>query len=272
MRGLPMIVIVPMAGEGSRFKEKGYTTPKPLIPTYSIRLNKTVPMVIAAVSDIPSVDENSKIIFIGRIFHKESDIENIFKKYFKNSTFLYLDSLSDGQASTCALGVNQVQQNEEIFICSCDTGMDLNNEEFQEVKKKSDTISFTHKNHYFVEENPSAYGWLQSDSDGNVTDVSVKKQVSNLPLKDHAIVGNFWFRSPEVFIKCYESLHLENDRINGEFYVDQMLKHSLRLGFRTKVFQIQKCLCWGTPAEYDNYNKTLEYWNKFLKREKDWIA
>lgn len=264
-----MQIIVPMAGEGSRFKAEGYTTPKPLIPTYSLRLKKVVPMVQAAVLDIPGVNTNSKIFFIGREFHKDQEIDQILTNYFPNSNFISLSELSDGQASTCMTAKDFANKDEEVFICSCDTGMDIS-EDFQEYKKDADVIAFTHRNHYFVEENPSAYGWLGTDNNNNVNLVSVKKSISSTPLNDHAIVGNFWFKKFSYFVDCYDEMARQDDRINNEFYVDQMMEYAVKKGLRTKVFEINKCLCWGTPNEYESYNKTLEYWKSFLEMEETW--
>jgi hypothetical protein len=33
------------------------------------------------------------------------------------------------------------------------------------------------------------------------------------------------------------------------------------------VFEIDRYIGWGTPADYELYQKTFEYWNGFYKRE-----
>ena len=54
---------MPMAGEGSRFATQGYKLPKPLIPVTSPRHGKIVPMVVAAVEDVPSQIEKHIFAF-----------------------------------------------------------------------------------------------------------------------------------------------------------------------------------------------------------------
>jgi len=68
-----MKVIVPMAGRGSRFKNVGETTPKPLIPV----LGK--PMLYWALKSIDDL-EYSQLIFIAL---KEHDVNFDLKKNFK---------------------------------------------------------------------------------------------------------------------------------------------------------------------------------------------
>ena len=58
----------------------------------------------------------------------------------------------------------------------------------------------------------------------------------------------------------------ENDRIKGEFYVDEAIKHVIDLGYHAKVFEIDRYVCWGTPKDYEEYQLTYEYWKKFVSR------
>ena len=59
-----------------------------------------------------------------------------------------------------------------------------------------------------------------------------------------------------------------NDRINGEFYVDQVFKHMLSAGLKVVVFEIDRYICWGTPEDYEIYEDTISYWKAFLDGEK----
>ena len=58
-----------------------------------------------------------------------------------------------------------------------------------------------------------------------------------------------------------------NDRIRNEFYVDQVVHHALELGYRASVFEIDRYISWGTPHDYENYQKTVNYWREFARRE-----
>ncbi len=91
----------------------------------------------------------------------------------------------------------------------------------------------------------------------------MKKPISDDPINDHAIVATFWFRHGSDFVKCAEEMIAANDRINNEFYVDQSIKYCIKAGLSVKVFEIDRYIGWGTPADYENYEKTLEYWHRF---------
>ena len=40
------------------------------------------------------------------------------------------------------------------------------------------------------------------------------------------------------------------------------------MGYNAKVFEIIRYIGWGTPKDYEEYQKTYEYWRSFLKNEK----
>ena len=46
-----MKILIPMAGEGSRFKEQGYVISKPCIPTYDRKSGNKIPMVVCATKE-----------------------------------------------------------------------------------------------------------------------------------------------------------------------------------------------------------------------------
>lgn len=262
-----MNILMPMAGAGSRFANAGYKIHKPVIPTTYWKDGDKYPMVICAIKDLPD-SKNSRLIVIGRDFHTASNIDKEINQYFPNSIFMTVDRLTEGQASTCLLAKDLINNDDELLIAGCDNGMIYDYNKFIDIKNNADVIVFTHRYHDLVLNNPSAYGWCIVDKDDTIINMSVKKAISNNPLNDHAVVATFWFKKGLYFVEAAEKMIKENDRINNEFYVDQVIKHIIELGYEAKVFQVDKYLCWGTPQDYENYENTLKYWNNFQKNDK----
>ena len=86
-------------------------------------------------------------------------------------------------------------------------------------------------------------------------------------MEDPAVVATFWLRKARICLEATAKMIQEDDRINGEFYVDQTVKHVLDLQYRAKIFDIDRYVGWGTPADYEGYQKTYTYFKDFLKRE-----
>lgn len=264
-----MNIVIPMAGEGKRFTECGYTVPKPLLPMVDRRTGKEMPMAVCAARDIPFVNQKGNtVVFIGRDVHQASGIEEEIKKTFADARFLTADHVTEGQACTCLLAKAYMDGQTELMISGCDNGMVLDEGQFEAEKADADCLVFTYRHHENVLKNPAAYGWVKADEDHVITEVSVKKALSENPLEDHAVVAAFWFRSGNIFVDAAEEMIRQNDRVHGEFYVDTVIKYVLSLGCRAKAFEIERYLGWGTPYDYESYMATVRYWQGFLEDER----
>lgn len=264
-----MNIVIPMAGEGKRFSDEGYTIHKPAIPTIDRRTGKELPMVVCAVMDLPGVKPGGEnIIFIDRDFHKRDGVEAVIRETFGRAEFITVDNLTDGQACTCLLAKSRIDNDKELMIAGCDNGMVIDEDAFEKEKHNADCLVFTYRNNESVLVNPDAYGWMITDPENYITGLSIKKAISNNPMQDHAVVATFWFRRGEIFIKAAEKMIADDDRINGEFYVDEVIRHVLDLGYCAKVFQINRYIGWGTPRDYEVYMQTIKYWKRFISDER----
>jgi len=255
-----------MAGAGQRFADKGYKVSKPEIPTIDRRTGKEIPMVVCATMDLPGIKaDGSNITYIDRTFHKDDGVEDTIKDYFPKAKFISVDKLTEGQACTCLLAKQFINTDEELLIAGCDNGMAYDQNKFQNMTKECDVLAFTYRHNHSVLENPNAYGWMVVDDEETckISGISIKRAISNTPMNDHAIVATFWFKHGSDFVRAAEKMIMENDRINNEFYVDQVMKHCLEIGLDARVFEIDRYIGWGTPKDYEEYQATIRYWKEF---------
>jgi len=259
-----------MAGAGRRFADGGYSISKPAIPTTDRRTGKDYPMVVCATMDLPGVQEDGgNVTYIDRSFHKEDGVEAAIKKYYRNASFITVERLTDGQACTCLLAKDKINNGEALLIAGCDNGMVMDESKFTKMTSECDVLAFTYRHNQTVLKNPNAYGWVLVDSSsGKITGTSIKRAISTDPLEDHAIVATFWFKHGSDFVKAAEKMIAENDRINNEFYVDEVLKHCLEFGLDVRAFEVERYIGWGTPNDYEEYQATIRYWKEYTDDEK----
>lgn len=258
-------ILIPMAGAGQRFADAGYRVHKPAIMTVDRTTGQEKPMVVCATKDLPGVAaDGSNVIYVDRNFHQTDGVEDAIRAWYPQAAFITVDHLTEGQACTCMLAEPYLDPEQPLLIAGCDNGMDIDRDAFDALTKECDCIVFTYRHNEAVLANPNAYGWMIADADGNITGTSIKKAISDRPMEDPAVVATFWFRRAAVFIEATKKMIAENDRINGEFYVDQTVKHVLDLGYRAKIFDIDRYVGWGTPADYEGYQKTWNYFKAFL--------
>lgn len=237
--------LIPMAGEGQRFIDAGYVTPKPLIDI------KGLPMVVQAAKSLPQADQ---WIFICRSSHiTDYNIDKKLNKYFPGALVLPVDHLTEGQASTCLLARDYLLPNDQLTIGTCDNSMEYNQEKYEQLIKNNDALVWTFRNNSAVLQNPKMYGWVKVNESGVSTGVSCKEPISNDPLNDHAVMGTFSFKKAEYFLECGDEMIRKNRRINNEYYLDVILDECVLNGYNVIPFEVDDYTCWGTPKDLEKY-------------------
>ena len=250
-----MTLLIPMAGEGKRFKDKGYKYPKPLIEVSG------KPMIIQAANALPKANHYA---FVCRQEHvEEYSLDNLLKSNYPNCHIISINYLTEGQASSCLLAEGIIDSECQLLIGPCDNGMIWDRSRFQSMVNDTDndTLIWTFRNNVTVKRNPQMYGWVAVDEKENAKKVSCKIPISDDPVHDHAIVGTFWFRKANYFFDYTKKMIAKNRRINNEFYVDELMNELIENGLSVKVFEIDKYICWGTPDDL----KTYQYWESYFK-------
>ncbi len=237
--------LIPMAGLGKRFLDKGYKTPKPLI-----LINKK-PMFVRAVNSLPKSD---LLIFICLKEHvKKFKINKVIKSFFPKSKIIISKKKKIGQAADCYEAAKYLKKKDFLTIGSCDCAMNYNSNLLRKKIKNSDLIVWTFKDKKVVKKNPKMYGYVKVDKKSVIQKISCKKKISNLPWKDHAIIGAFTFKRAETFLKYTKELLLSNNKVNDEYYIDTVAENCVKSGIKAKVNLVKKYYGWGTPTDLENF-------------------
>lgn len=251
-------LLLPMAGRGSRFEQEGYPAPKPLLEVNNLS------MILQAVNCLPQSDNNVFMCLENHI--KNFSIDKKLSNYYPNTRIVSINKTTQGQASTCQIGIDEVgiDLQSPILISACDNGVYYDSQKYQDMVNDTsiDIIVWTFRNNQASKTNPNAYAWLDVDDNGFVRYVSCKNFIYEDPLTTHAIVGTMFFRKCEYFTKGYNSNIKEDIRTNGEFYVDDVLNQNIKDGLKVKVFEVENYICWGTPNDFRTYNYWEDYFNK----------
>jgi len=250
------ITLIPMAGRGSRFTAERYRTPKPLI---EISGN---PMILQAACCLPA---SGKSIFVCLGEHLDGyPLAAAITTAYPNAKIVRIDSVTEGQACTCEIGLKGEDLESPLLIGACDNGMSWDARKYRSLMEDPhvDAVAWSFRHHPSSRRNPQMYGWIKVDGDGTVRGVSVKKPISDDPFNDHAVVGTFYFRKARYFLDALQGMYRKNVRINNEFYVDSCIDELAGNGLNAKVFEIDDYICWGTPDDL----RTFEYWQSFFHK------
>ena len=247
-------LLIPLAGAGQRFVDAGYRDPKPLIKVSG------VPMIVQAAKAMP---ETTDQVFMCRKEHLDQyPLEATIKSYYPHAKTRSVGYLSEGQASTCLLGKDDIDPEAPLHIAACDNSMVYDRGRFDKLFSNPavDAVIWTFRGNPTVTFQPKAYGWVKTAGGDQATKVSCKIPISDTPIEDHAVVGAFSFRKASVFFHAVEKMIAANRRVNNEFYVDECMNLLIEANLNVKVFQIDHYICWGTPNDL----LTFEYWQRFF--------
>lgn len=237
-----MNVLIPMAGNGSRFAQAGYTFPKPLIEVHG------KPMIQVVVENL-AVEAN--YIFVVQKLHREKyNLDSMLSLICPGCKIVEVDSITEGAACTVLLAKEFIDSDEPLVIANSDQFIEWNSLEFfykmNEQNLDAGIVSFraTHPK----------WSYAKVDDSGFVTKVAEKN-----PISDIATVGVYYWKQGKDFVKYAESMIAKDIRVNNEFYVCPVFNEALLDGLKIKTFDVPKMWGIGTPEDLnyflENYKK-----------------
>lgn len=251
-----MKIVIPMAGRGSRFREVGILTPKPLIEV------KGKPMVswsIETVKRIYPQARESDFIFI--CLQEHEDEYQISKKLKEIAgekiNLIFVSEVTAGPACTVLLAKKMINVEEDLLICDCDQFFvcpDFVRSRAEAIKNKWGGMILT------AESKNPGYSYIRLDKKGNAVKTAEKKLIST-----HAATGAYYFTQGKNFVRSAERMIKQNLRTKNEFYICPTYNQLIKRG---DVVRIVSTVWWttiGTPAEAQFFTENVP--QKYLQKE-----
>lgn len=235
-----MIVVMPMAGRGSRFNGSGYDRPKPLIEVNGR------PMFVNALESIRNL-AFSKLVIITLQEHEEHfGVTKYVKDFVSYETVLIqLEAVTEGQLSTVLAAKPYIDTQEDVLIVSSDTiiDSDLHLDILHKPVSSKGLIS--------VANMPGeSWSFAKTDNEGRVVQVAEKVKIS-----DHASTGMYYFSHGADLVAFGEEIIRNNERTKGEFYVIPVYQKMIDKGMDVGITQAHAMWDMGTPDALNEYLK-----------------
>ena len=233
-----MNILIPMAGEGSRFKDVGYRLPKPLIDING------KPMIQRVVENL---NINGKYIFVVRQQHCDKyNLPRLLKAIVPNCVIIVADGLTEGQACSALLAKEHIDSSEPLMIVNSDNYFVWDTENFLHIIQNPDVhgMVFTFKD----DSKSLNWSYARVDDDGNVLEVAEKN-----PISDNALAGAFYWRRGSDFVQCTNEMIEKNMRVNNEFYIAPVFNEAIAKNNGIKNYTISDMKSMGTPDELDSF-------------------
>ncbi len=227
-------LVVPIGGLGSRYANKGYLTPKPLIEIDGM------PMIRKALSTLKMEYEN---LYIGlRKFDGYEDLIKIVNSFDSRAKFHIFDEVTEGPAITVKNIIKAFDIRGSMLTINCDQIMNWDPKPLECIidvmKPNGVVVTFEggEEKHSFVKH-----------LEGVPTLFAEKIKISNT-----ALTGIHYFKNTDIYMKAAESAIKSNDRApNGEYYMSLLYNYINKV----QIYHIPRDSFYpvGTPEELEQY-------------------
>lgn len=225
-------VLIPMSGAGSRFVNKGYTFPKPLI-----RIGEK-PMIQLAIENL---NVQANFIFIVRRDHYESyHLESLLKIIAPGCKIVITDGITEGACCSTLLAEKWIDNDAPLLIANSDQYVEWESGAFFHAMNAPHvdggilTFESTHPQ----------WSYIRVDEHSNVAELREKEVISN-----QATVGIYYWNHGKDYVRLAKQMIQKNIRVNNEFYVAPVYNEGIAEGMKFKSYAIDKMWSLGTPED-----------------------
>jgi len=240
----PLHIIMPMAGEGSRFAKAGWTTPKPLIELNGI------PLFQRAIGSVAIEGVEMKYSFIVRQEHIDKQhIDKLITDILPEANVFSVLKTTRGAVETCLVAESAIDDDDAVVVMDCD--LEFRSKRYNELVARALSLPAGEADGgalvSFESDNPR-YSYAEIDNEGRVLRTAEKD-----PISSHALCGSYFFGSGKDF-KCIAH-QLLDDGTHGkaEFYVSLLYNYLLDEGKVVRLAPMEEYYSYGTPEELQAY-------------------
>lgn len=234
-------LVVPMAGDGSRFLQAGYRLPKPFIDVCG------KPMISRVLDNLDHT--NFDVVLLARKSHLDAE-PKLARELAKleKIRLVEVDRLTEGSVCTVLLGRREIDREAPLLIANCDQIVDFDCMHFiqdcQQRKLDGSILVFREPTL------SSKWSYALMDDQGLVVEVREKMAIS-----EFATVGVYYFSKAAYFIDSAVDMIARNDRVNNEFYTCPVYNYMIAQKQRVGVYEIKQAAMHGigTPEDLEAY-------------------
>jgi dTDP-glucose pyrophosphorylase len=200
-------------------------------------------------------------LLLQKAFDGSVQVEDSLRK--NSIEILTVDGLTSGQAASAIIALNR-RASDNCIIATCDSLLFPKlNEDFSAIKGKTMGVWVTSPS-VFALTNPKQFGWVRTNASQDILETWVK-EIPKEPESAMLITGTFIFGDSEEAKQLLENFLKSSLRVNGEFYLDSVLRFASENGWAVKALEPEWFISLGTPAEYETYL----YWDSLFKERLD---
>jgi len=243
-------LIIPMSGQGRRYREAGYMEPKPLVPING------VPMIERVLAMFPG---DWPATFVLADTHAGTDLPAVLTRLRPGATQVVIPAHAYGPSFAVQAALDRLDADAPVFVSYCDFGMVFDARHFERFAADSgcDACAISYRGFHAHYLSPTTYAYSRLNGD-RVVEVREKGSFTADREQEFAQAGAFYFRTAALLRDAIAEQRARGLAHNGEYYTSLTLEALLRMtpSSHVRVYDVPAFFQWGTPADL----QAFEFW------------
>jgi len=235
-------LVIPAAGRGSRFRNVGQPTPKPMIPILGL------PMINWVIGNF-SLDSADKIWIVSQ---KADNLPTLLGPYLidlpNEVSFIEIHGVTDGAASTFEFALKEIPEMEPVICANSDQFIKRDLNDFVSAVRNQEEAGQI----LTMKASGDKWSYIQRNSLNEVTKIVEKIQVS-----EEATVGIYGWSSAKIAVDSIYEMKKNSDKVKNEYYLAPSYNYLLKSGDRIQTKHMGEIendvFGLGTPEDLDSF-------------------
>ena len=251
-----MQIVIPMSGFGERFRQAGYTVPKPLI---EVDGKPIIQYIVEMFSD------KDDFIFICNEDHlnnKTYGMESILRSICSSCAIVGIPSHKLGPVYAVMQSIDFINLNSPVIVNYCDFTCDWDYSDFSNMvgETECDGAIPCYRGFHPHTLWSNYYAYVQEEK-MHAYNIQEKQPFTDKPREEFASSGTYYFKSGALMQRYFNRCIDEELMVGGEYYVSMVYKPMMQDDLNIQVYELEHFMQWGVPSDLEEYC----YWSNTFR-------
>ena len=241
-----------MAGHSRRFQAAGYHIPKPFIPIDGKLMIERVCRMFSS---------HDEFIFICNRDHLRA--EPAYREILANiAPLTHIVDIPPHELGPVysALAADEYMRDEEpVIITYCDFTMSWNYKRFLQKAAMYEGAIPVFRGFHPASFGDTYYCYVRTNEELEMIELREKQPFTQDRTAEFASTGVYYLDSWGLFKQYAQEIMERGEKVAAEYYASLVFPPMVRDGKSVCVYEVEKFICWGTPADLEEYLFWSEY-------------
>ena len=250
-------VVIPMAGQGKRFRRAGYDTYKPFVPIFG------KPMIQYVLDAFPA--RVTRRVVADRSLLTEEQVD--YLRGQPGVVVHFVPSHELGPAYSIYQARHELPLDEAFFVAYCDIHWTW---DYAQVERSldADGVIYTRRRFHphLVGNNYSAFCRPSPDDHNRLLAIREKGSFTTEWMSEPLSVGCFYVRDGNAMMRAISAMIAEDREVSDEFFPSLIFNDLVEAGLTIRLHDVDFFVHWGVPAQLEDLLAWIETCRRLAAR------